>query len=80
MAAVKTQHVREERWREYTRMMVLLQEDSLEANRKNGIYEIQDHIAKKESTTPMRRTHKSVRQVLMQFTKAANRGRHHEEI
>ena len=31
MATVKTQHAREERWREYTRMMVLQQVDSLQA-------------------------------------------------
>ena len=39
----KTQHVREERWREYSRMMVLQQVNKLETN-CNGTCEIQDHI------------------------------------
>ena len=35
MATVKTQHIREERWREYSRMMVLQQVNRLETKR-NG--------------------------------------------
>ena len=40
---------------------------------RNGMNEIQDHISNR-STTIMRSTHKSERQVLMLYTKADNRG------
>ena len=43
MVTVKTQHIREERWGEYTRMMVLQQVNGIKTDR-SGTYEIQDHI------------------------------------
>ena len=54
------------------------QVDSPKTNR-NGMYEIQD-LTINRSTTTMRSTHKSERQVLMQYRKAAYRGPYHEEM
>ena len=66
MATVQTQMVREEGWSEYTRMMVLQQQDSLETT-ESGPYEIQAHGHR---STSMKRAHKSERQVLMQYMKS----------
>ena len=72
MVTVKTQMVREERWRETTRMMVLQQVNRLEIT-ESGTYEIQDHIETHKYNNHERSTHKSERQVLMQYMKAAHR-------
>jgi hypothetical protein len=40
---------------------------------ENEPYDIQDHIEKKEVLQPWISTHKSERQVLMQYIEAANR-------
>ena len=43
IVTIKKQQIREERWKEYTRMMVLKQVNRLETNR-SGTNEIQEHI------------------------------------
>ncbi len=52
MATVKTQHVREERWRETTRMMVLQQGEADWRLLKMDHMKIQDHIEKTEVQQP----------------------------
>jgi hypothetical protein len=41
--------------------------------KENGLYEIQDHTSRSTTTTMNISTHKSERQVLMQYMKAAHR-------
>ena len=47
MVTIKKQHIREERWREYTRMMVLQKVSRMETNR-SGTNEIQDQVETEE--------------------------------
>ena len=70
MATVKTQHVREERWRETTRMMVLQQGEQTGDYWKWTIWNSRPH-RNTEVQQPWRSTHKSERQVLMQYMKKA---------
>ena len=49
MATVQTQQIREERWRETTRMMALQNKDEQTGDQRSGLFEIQDHTSR--STT-----------------------------